>query len=280
VQATTSPVAPSADRRSPWWGVGRVRQPSASPTSMLGRGFPILGPLARGFYRQCIVVVLTAWLAPSTFAAAAVEAAEKVRWEEWWQAQSQIRTWQAEFVQVRTLATVSVPLETTGRVWYQAPDFFRWELGEPAKTIALRSSNTVWIIYPKLKRAERYGLGAGGGSAWAQLSALFEAGFPQSKADLEKRFRPISMTRSNELSLLLLAPRAASARRFLPELRLGLAGDPPTLLLTLLRLSDGSTMENRFQRQTVNTGLPPSVLEFPSLEGYAIRAAGAATSVP
>ena len=38
------------------------------------------------------------------------------------------------------------------------PNRFRWELGTPAETIAVRNATEMLVIYPRLKRAERFPL--------------------------------------------------------------------------------------------------------------------------
>lgn len=201
-------------------------------------------------------------------------------WDAWWKAQAGVRTWQASFKQERLLVTLDKPLETPGRVWYAAPDFFRWELGDPVQTIAMRSSNAIWLIYPKLRRAERYQTDAAGHSAWAQMASMFEAGFPQSREALEKKFRPLSTIRTNGQSVLSLAPRGSAARRFLPELRLGIEGNPPVLSMTSMKLADGSLMKNYFSAQRMNEVIPRRVLEFPDLDGYTVTEPGLGRTRP
>src|SRR2546427_2688379 len=56
----------------------------------------------------------------------------------WLSAQTNIQTWSADFTQTRTLKSLTQPLTGTGRVWFAAPNRFRWELGNPAQTIAVR----------------------------------------------------------------------------------------------------------------------------------------------
>src|SRR5260370_36596544 len=82
--------------------------------------------------------------------------------QSWLNAQTNIHTWSADFVQTRTLKALTQPLTESGHVWFGAPNRFRWELGKPAKTIAVRAASELTVIYPKLKRAERYSLDSQG----------------------------------------------------------------------------------------------------------------------
>src|SRR5207253_1472077 len=68
----------------------------------------------------------------------------------WLSAQTNIQTWSADFAQTRTLKSLTQPLMGTGRVWFAAPNRFRWELGNPAQTIAVRQPDELSVIYPRL----------------------------------------------------------------------------------------------------------------------------------
>ena len=73
----------------------------------------------------------------------------------WLAQQTNVQAWSAEFTQTRSLKALSQPLVSTGQVWFLAPQNFRWELGKN-QTIAIRSNETMMVIYPQLKRAEKY----------------------------------------------------------------------------------------------------------------------------
>ena len=77
----------------------------------------------------------------------------------WIAAQANIHTWSADVVQTRTLKSLTQPLTAKGHVWFEAPNRFRWELGNPPQTIAVRGPEEMLVIYPRLKHAERYALG-------------------------------------------------------------------------------------------------------------------------
>src|ERR1035438_6582913 len=58
--------------------------------------------------------------------------------DQWLSAQTNLHTWTADCIQTRSLPVLSQPLVSTGQVWVAVPDRFRWQLGQPAQTIALR----------------------------------------------------------------------------------------------------------------------------------------------
>ena len=109
----------------------------------------------------------------------------------WLAAQTNIQTWSAEFVQTRSLKSLTKPLTATGRVWFSAPNRFRWELGQPPQTIAVRAPDEMLIFYPKLKRVERFPLTKQAAGQWRDALALLEAGFPRSRSGYGARSRPL-----------------------------------------------------------------------------------------
>jgi outer membrane lipoprotein-sorting protein len=168
----------------------------------------------------------------------------------WLAAQTNVQTWTAEFVQTRTLASLTQPLTATGRVWFAAPNRFRWELGEPPRTIAVRDTDQLLVIYPRLKRVERYSLAAAG--QWKDTLALLDAGFPRSRAEVESRFNVLSIETNAAGDQVALQPKAEAARRILPRITIGF--DPATfaLLSTEMEFTDGSTMRNVFANAVMN----------------------------
>src|SRR6266581_4757742 len=51
---------------------------------------------------------------------------------QWLSAQTNLQTWSADVTQTRSLKTLTQPLTARGRVWFAAPNRFRWELLEPS----------------------------------------------------------------------------------------------------------------------------------------------------
>src|SRR5437667_5010187 len=98
----------------------------------------------------------------------------------WLISQTNIQTWSAEVIQTRALKSLTQPLTASGHVWFAAPNRFRWELGNPPLTIAVRAPKEMLVIYPRLKRVERYPLEGNQAGEWRDALALLEAGFPRS----------------------------------------------------------------------------------------------------
>ena len=64
-------------------------------------------------------------------------------------------------------------LTESGKVWFAEPNRFRWELGHPPKTIAVRATDEMLLLYPLLKRAERYPLNLGESDIFSMMMCIF-----------------------------------------------------------------------------------------------------------
>src|SRR4051794_37381188 len=74
----------------------------------------------------------------SVFSCSAVAADNSAALSTWLNAQTNIHSWSADFVQTRRFKTLTQPLTESGTVRFAEPNRFRWELGHPPKTIAVR----------------------------------------------------------------------------------------------------------------------------------------------
>jgi outer membrane lipoprotein-sorting protein len=185
--------------------------------------------------------------------------------DSWLNAQTNIQTWTADVVQTRNLKSLARPLSKEGRVWFAAPNRFRWEIGTPAETIAVRKPAEMLVIYPRLKRAERFPLDQRDTGPFKDTLALLDAGFPRGRADLDARFNIASQSLSNDVCTLVLQPKSPSARRMMPELRIAFGTNDWTLRSTELKFADGSTMHNAFRNPKLNPPVPENLFN-PSIE--------------
>jgi outer membrane lipoprotein-sorting protein len=182
--------------------------------------------------------------------------------DAWFAAQANVHTWSADFVQTRTLKTLTQPLVAKGHIVFAAPNNFRWELGQPAQTIALRHGDEMFVIYPRLKRAEHYPMGVGTPTEWRDTMSLLQAGFPRDRKEFESQFQILSLTETNGVWLLSLQPKSVFARRMMPELDIGLATNNFSLASTELVFVDGSTMRNDFTNAVLSPPLDEKLFEW------------------
>jgi len=183
----------------------------------------------------------------------------------WLNSQTNIQTWSADVIQTRAFKSLTEPLIARGHVWFAAPNRFRWELGNPPQTIAVRQSDRLMVIYPKLKRAEKYPLAGDHSGPWRDTLALLEAGFPRNQGELESRFNVVSQTATNGVHQVTLQPKSASARRMMPRIAIFFAAAGFSLRATELQFADGSIMRNDFTNAVLNPKFDDAIFE-PKLE--------------
>jgi len=177
----------------------------------------------------------------------------------WLAGQTNLHTWTADAIQTRNIKTFNQPLISTGKVYVVIPDRFRWELGNPPQTIAIRQPNDLFLIYPRLQRAEKYSLAAEKTGPWREVLALLEASFPTSRAQLESRFNILSVSQTNQIGQVRLQPKSPFARKFMTEIQVGFQTSDFSPSHTELRFSDGSSMRNDFSHSRTNIALADSL---------------------
>lgn len=190
--------------------------------------------------------------------------------DEWLAAQGTLKTWSADFTQTRSLKALKEPLKTPGRLWFAAPDRFRWELGVPAQTIALCQGDQLLVVYPRLKRVERYPLGGDSSEAWRGALALLDAGFATNRAVLESRFRIVSRNAIAGHMELVLEPRANQGRRFMTQVSLVLDSQTHAMLANEMRFADGSSLRNDFTNAVVNPAVPDALMHYEIPVGFKV----------
>ena len=193
----------------------------------------------------CLLAILT--LTPTLFADDGDALVSK-----WMAQQESVKTWSADFVQTRNLKSFAQPLTSKGHLWFAAPNRFHWELGTPAQTIAVRSGEQMLVLYPKLKRVEKYALDGNQSGQWKDVLALLEAGFPRSRQEMEARFNIRSAEVKNYVCEIVLEPKSAQARRMMPQMKIAFSTEDFSLRATELQFADGSTMRNDFTAPKLN----------------------------
>jgi outer membrane lipoprotein-sorting protein len=215
---------------------------------------------ARGSRARC--QILSTLLVMVTLAGpAASGGVENPILASWLEAQTNIHGWSADFIQTRTFKSLTQPLMATGHVWFAEPNRFHWELGNPPQTIAVKAATGMLVIYPRLKRVERYPLTGEQTGQWRDALALLEAGFPRSEAELASRFKILSQNVTNQTCEIVLQPRSASARQMMPEIKIAFSLTDFGLIATELQFADGSTMRSQFTNSVLNPKIEPGLFD-------------------
>jgi outer membrane lipoprotein-sorting protein len=197
--------------------------------------------------------------------------AEEAWVSRWLASATNLVTWQAGVTQTRHLKALTQPLVSTGKVWFAAPNSFRWELGDPPQSIALRSGDSLTVLTPRLKRAERVSLGSAAGAPVNDMLALLDAGFPRDPEAFAKRFEVTGVSTNAGVVRLDLMPREASARRMMPALAVELDPAGGGLKATDLTFVDGSRLRNEFSAVVTNTPMSPELFRTNLDAGWKVR---------
>jgi outer membrane lipoprotein-sorting protein len=175
--------------------------------------------------------------------------------EGWLAASSNLTSFQATVVQTRHLKAFTQPLVSTGRVWFANPGRFRWELGNPTQSIALRSEDSLVVLSPRLLRAERHAVGTGTRGPAKELMELLDVGFPRDAREFKTRFDLVEVSTNLSAWVLRMRPRSSMARRMMPQLSVDLEASTLALRATELTFADGSRLRSDFSDIVTNAPL-------------------------
>lgn len=173
------------------------------------------------------------------------------QFNKWFEVQTNLQSWAGDFTQTRTLTVLNQPLVSHGKVWVK-PGEFRWELGQPAQTVVLRNPNQLLIIYPRLKRAEKYPLDAVPTGPMRDALALLDASLPRDRAQMEKNFTLLSAVATNATLQMTLQPRSEAARKFIGQVVIAFHTNDFTIAVTEMKFADGSKLHNDFTNVVLN----------------------------
>jgi len=213
---------------------------------------PQTGKIAALLFCLCILTFL--------FARTAGADDHEAQFNQWFAAQAKMQSWSANFTETRTLMTLSEPLKSTGKVWV-APGKFRWELGNPPQTIAIRNPDELLILYPRLKHAEIYALDKIPPGPIKDAMGLLDVSIPRDRAALEDHFQLLSATVTNSILQMTLQPKSESARQFIGSVIMGFHTNDYIIADSQMDFSDGSTLRNDFSDVIFNQPMDPKLFE-------------------
>jgi outer membrane lipoprotein carrier protein len=210
--------------------------------------------------RKSLIFCIIAALGVAAYVARGADE-QNAQFDRWFAVQTNLQSWSADFIQTRSLKVLTQPLVATGKVWVTAPGRFRWELGQPAQTIALRQTDQLFIVYPRLKRVEKYSLDGVPAGPVKDALALLDASLPRDRASMEERFKLMSATVTNSVLQMTLQPKSASARKFISEIVIGFRTNDFSIAVTEMKFADGSSLRNDFTNVVLNQPIDPARFE-------------------
>lgn len=192
--------------------------------------------------------------------------------ERWLGRMGETQSVEADFVQQRYLRTLRKPLSTKGHLWLAYPDNFRWELGDPPTTIAIRDKDRLTVIEPRKKSTRVFLLAAKDGvrdsSAPPSLQSMAQS-FPRSMEELIEHYEIRDLVQKDDVYELTVKPRdkSLSAMR---QVVFHIDAAKYFLRAVEFQFSDNSKVRTSFTRLTFNHEIPASTFK-PNLEGYQVE---------
>lgn len=164
-------------------------------------------------------------------------------------------TMQADFQEQRKIHLLDEPINSSGKIWFQAPNKFRVERKGNAPSITVSDGQQLWIYYPNFKSAERYSL-AKRSPLDAAISAITTA---LNLESLEHTFH-ITGEKSEKGYDLELIPRNPSMKRIFQKLLLHLSNDLFAERTDMLQ-ANGDRIVTTYEN-TGHAAIPPGQFEF------------------
>jgi outer membrane lipoprotein carrier protein len=162
---------------------------------------------------------------------------------------------QADFQEQRKIHLLDEPINSSGKIWFQAPNKFRVERKGNAPSITVSDGQQLWIYYPNFKSAERYSL-AKRSPLDAAISAITTA---LNLENVEHTFR-ITGEKSEKGYDLELTPRNPSMKRIFQKLLLHLSNDLFAERTDMLQANGDRTVTT--YENTGHAAIAPSQFEF------------------
>ena len=189
--------------------------------------------------------------------------------KRWLARQEDLRTLQADFTQTRSYKNLRDPIAAPGHLWYSAPGAFRWEIGDPAKTVVLRKGENYYVISPPKKHAERTPTSTLSQPANARRMPMMDFPFAKNFEDFTRRFEVISVSTVGTRCHLEVLPRDAQAKNALSAIRIDFDTETGHLVAFEFVTRDGSSMRNEFSNVRVNQKLDAHQFDY-DFTGYEV----------
>ena len=187
--------------------------------------------------------------------------------KKWILRQKEVRTVQANFTQTRSFRALKDPLTSPGRIYFSAPRFFRWEVGDPPKTVVLRKGDIAYLIQPTKQRAERFSAAELGRPGGANPLPMMNFPLADSFEDFNRQFEAQAISVEGTRCHVELQPRDVQSQKLLDFLKLDFDTATGYLIAFEVRTRDGSMMRNDFSNVRFNEKVDPRLFDY-DLTGY------------
>ena len=186
--------------------------------------------------------------------------------DRWLARQESIRSLDVPFTQTRTVPSLKEPLVTPGRMVIQKPDKLRWQLGEPAVTIAISDGETITLVDRKEGTARRV---AANSPKATRFSLLGGRAFRSPEA-FRKAFEVAAHRVDKGIDQYTLRPLDRSLRKQVPWVFLSIDPKSNNLVALEIEMSDKSRVRSEFGTPEINGDPDPSLFQV-DLSGLKVR---------
>jgi outer membrane lipoprotein-sorting protein len=176
---------------------------------------------------------------------------------DWISKQAAISSLRADFIQTRRLPALRIPLKKSGTVWFGTEGRFRWQVGDPAELLVLKSPNDFLVIEPKKSLARRFSASSSAARAMQELPMPIAI----SLDEFQRRFEVVSLKEDGARIDLRLTPKDPRLAEGLKSLRI--LFDPATGAVALFEMTfrDGSEVSTEFTRIERNPTLSAELFQ-------------------
>jgi outer membrane lipoprotein-sorting protein len=176
---------------------------------------------------------------------------------DWISKQAAIRSLRADFIQTRRLPALRIPLKKSGTVWFGTEGRFRWQVGDPAELLVLKSPKDFLVIEPKKSLARRFTASSSAARAMQELPMPIAI----SLDEFQRRFEVVSLKDDSGRMDLRVIPKDPRLAEGLKSLRI--LFDPASGAVSLFEMTfrDGSEVSTEFTRIEQNPTLPAELFQ-------------------
>jgi outer membrane lipoprotein-sorting protein len=188
---------------------------------------------------------------------------------DWIAQQKKNRSVQIEFTQTRTLPTLKRPQTHDGQLWFQSPDHFRWQLGEPPELIVLKRSQDLHAIFPAKQKAHQLDTSPTAQGPASEFSMMLRYPIADSVEAFQLQFEVLAMAVTAQTLTLTLRPRDPQARKWVKQMTFQVERTHGIIEQMDLDLKTGARLVTQVKSATLNTALDPALFQY-DLSAYQI----------
>ncbi|MBN1365175.1 MAG: outer membrane lipoprotein carrier protein LolA [Syntrophaceae bacterium] len=176
---------------------------------------------------------------------------EKLRRES-----AKIKTLQADFVQKKFMKILSQPLISEGRLYYAAPDSFRWEYFKPLKSVVINHENSSKrYVYSEGKMVED----KTGGVQAMKIVLNDVANWLSGSFDQNPSFKAI--IREGASIIIILTPAENTMRDMIEKIEITLSKKTATVRSVKIIEDANSSTQINFRNIQINKAINSSVFQ-------------------